>query len=70
MTSTMADIPLSLVPNGFKVTADGVFLCDEDDVKQLTTVAAWVSALTRTLSASNWSIVITWRDLDGKEKTA
>ena len=70
MTTTMANIPLSLVPNGFKVTADGVFFCDEDDSKQLTTVVAWVSALTRTLSASNWSIVITWQDLDGKEKTA
>lgn len=71
MTTTLtANISSFLVPDGFKVTADGVFLCDEDDVKQLTTVAAWVSALTRTLSASNWSIVITWRDLDGKEKTA
>mgnify|MGYP000573603119 CR=1 FL=1 len=44
MTTTLtANISSFLVPDGFKVTADGVFLCDEDDVKQLTTVAAWVS---------------------------
>ena len=71
MTATVSThIPSNFVPSEFDVTDEGVFIGDEDSIKQLTTVPAWVSGLTRTLSASHWSIVITWLDLDGKEKTA
>ena len=59
------------VPAGYRVNDDGVFKEEEKGrFRRLTTVAMCVKALTRNLTATDWSIEAAWTDSDGNDKTA
>lgn len=71
--SIKTDLTPLNTPRGYEVRAEGVFFQDgpnsQSPKRQLTTVAAGVSSVTRTLTGKFWCVTVTWRDHDGNVKS-